>query len=651
MAGWMRAGAFVTLSFFLMRAAVYGQGPAAAAIPDSLREGASVVERASETEIDIESLHKARIHRRVVYTILDANGDSYATFHTYYDKFHDLVNVTGILYDAGGKELRRMRKNDMEDRSTAGSGVLMTDSRVKLYRFASREYPYSVSYEEDVEQSGLFVLPEWQPQPSPSMAVEDCRLTVRAPAGFPLRYKRYGDLQEKKDDGTRYTWEMRDRPAVMIEPYMPAWPELEPRVLLAAGEFEEGGYRGRLYTWADMGKFVEALYRGRDQLPEEAKRKVHELISGITDDRGKIDVLYRWLQQDTHYVAIELGIGGWQPFDARDVYAKKYGDCKALANYMVALLREAGIRACNVLIRSGDDAPAIDTGFVCSQFNHAVVVAFAPGDPVWLECTSPYLPAGYLSGFTADRDALLLDDDGGHIVHTPVYGIKDNRLVRVLRGEIDSNGNLQAGMRIRYSGLEQDALASELDHLSKKEMVEQRQQSLGLSNCTIGDVSYERATADVRGMTAAIPVIGENMKLSAVAYSTVAGDRIFIRPGIFLKKAERIDEAGPRRREVELMKSVEETDSVLLRIPAGYVPEGMLPSAGYSAAFGSYRIHGQMKGDTLVLICRFRQIKGIYPADDWPKLEHFFNLVHREGDREVVFIRAAKPGWTGAKPG
>ncbi len=52
----------------------------------------------------------------------------------------------------------------MEDWSTAGSGILMTDSRVKLYHFSCRSYPYTVSYEEEAEQSGLFVLPEWRPQ-------------------------------------------------------------------------------------------------------------------------------------------------------------------------------------------------------------------------------------------------------------------------------------------------------------------------------------------------------------------------------------------------------------------------------------------------------------------------------------------------------
>jgi hypothetical protein len=231
---------------------------------------------------------------------------------------------------------------------------------------------------------------------------------------------------------------------------------------------------------------------------------------------------------------------------------------------------------------------------------------------------------------------LLLDDHGGEIVHTPVYGVKDNRLIRVLEGSIDSGGNLQAGLRINYSGLEQDALESEMERLSKKELRDQRQQSLGVPNCTIDGLSYQTTRT-------AVPSIEETMQLTAAAYSTVSGNRIFVSPGVFLKRAESIREAEPRRRDVELAQSFEEMDSIFLRIPDGYVPEGALPSASYSAGFGSYRIRGEMKGDTLVLICRFRQNKGTYPVDSWQNLEHFFNLIHREGNRELVFIRAGKP--------
>ncbi len=616
---------------------VDGQGPVAARIADSIAGGAGVVERLSSMDIEIESPRKAKIHYKYVFTILNSTGDAYANIHTFYDKFNELSDATGILYDAAGNVLKKIRKNEMEDWSTAGSGILMTDSRIKFYHFSNRSYPYSVSFEEDKVLNGLFVLPEWRPQPSPGMAVESSSLTVRAPADYPLRYKQYHYLQppvighEKGE--VSYAWEMHNIRAVKVEPFSPSWNRTEPFIRLAPGDFEEDGYKGRLYTWADMGKFVGDLYRGRDQLPAEAKAKVHQLTDGLTDDKQKIAVLYQFLQQNTHYVGIELGIGGWQPFDPAYVYNKKYGDCKALANYMVALLKEAGVRACNVLIRAGVGAPDIDTGFACSQFNHAIAVAFTGTDSVWLECTSQLLAPGYLGGFTSDRNALLLDGSGGRIVHTPVYAWQDNRISRIVRGSIDSNGTLQASVKMGYSGLEQDALQAEMDRLSKKELTEQQQQALGLSNCTITALDYQKTRA-------AIPAIEETMQIVADHYSTLTGNRLFMSPGVFLRTAVSIREgAQSRANDFELNLSFEEIDSIVLQIPHGYVLEGNLPSSSYSSTFGSYRIHSEFAGDSLVLTCRFRQYKGTYPADVWPKMVHFFNLVHREGDRQLVFVK------------
>src|ERR1700744_609583 len=107
MNGFARTGCLLLGLVFLARAG-FGQDAATAdlvraAIPDSLRVHAAVVERVNETEVEIESARKAKIRRRVVFTILNASGDGFATLHTFYDKFHDLVSATGILYDADGK--------------------------------------------------------------------------------------------------------------------------------------------------------------------------------------------------------------------------------------------------------------------------------------------------------------------------------------------------------------------------------------------------------------------------------------------------------------------------------------------------------------------------------------------------------------------
>ena len=614
-----------------------GQGPVAEGIVESLRKDAGMVKRSDITEIDIESPRKAKIHRKYVYTILNSTGDQYADINTFYDKFNDLADVTAILYDADGKVIKKIRKNDMEDWSMTGSGILMTDSRIRLYHFSWRSYPYSVSFEEEKQMNGLFNLPDWRPQQFHDVAVESSSLVVRVPAGYPLRYKQYhypGQPERvEQKGGMTYTWEMHDRPAANPEPFAPAWFRTETSIQLAPGDFEEAGYKGRLYSWADLGKFIGDLYRGRDQLPPEARAKVHQLVDGLKDDREKIAVLYRYLQQNTHYVGIELGIGGWQPFDATYVYNKRYGDCKALANYMVALLKEAGIRSWNVLIRAGQVAPAIDTGFACNQFNHAIAVAIVGSDSIWLECTSQLLPPGYLGSFTADRDALLLDDDGGRIVHTPVYGWKENRLDRTVQGTISDDGALQASMQTGYGGLEQDALQVQIDRLPGPELTRQRQQNIGISNCTIAALDY-RATAGP------VPFIEETMRLSADHFTTISGNRLILPLDALIKQSEGLREgAQPRKDEMELSTSYEETDSVLLQLPHGYVPEGALPSARYMADFGSYRIQSTLAGDSLVITCLFRQYKGIYPADDWSKMVHFFNLINQEDDRQLVFIK------------
>src|SRR5690606_2173354 len=141
---------------------------------------------------------------------------------------------------------------------------------------------------------------------------------------------------------------------VKSEPYCPAASELLPTIMVSPSLFEAESYTGSMSSWNDFGIFMNMLYQGRDELTPIMKANVGELTANAKTDREKIDALYRYMQKNMRYVSVQLGIGGWQPFDAKYVEANKYGDCKALSNFMKALLKEVGIPAYPVLIYNGE---------------------------------------------------------------------------------------------------------------------------------------------------------------------------------------------------------------------------------------------------------------------------------------------------------
>lgn len=81
-------------------------------------------------------------------------------------------------------------------------------------------------------------------------------------------------------------------------------------------------------SWQNFGKFIVSLYAGKDVLPEAVKAKVLDLTQGLKSDPEKVAALYKYMQQNSRYISIQLGMGGWQPLDATYVAEKNTGIVK-----------------------------------------------------------------------------------------------------------------------------------------------------------------------------------------------------------------------------------------------------------------------------------------------------------------------------------
>lgn len=603
-------------------------------IPAELMEKANVVKRTEKVYFEIVDPSHTILKRQYALTIFNEQGAEFSDFLVFYSKLSSLKSFSGTLYDADGKEIQKIKWKDLKDES-AVSGNLMDDFRVKKYELYHRNYPYTIMYEYEEHNNNTLFFENWQPVGGEKFAVQSSKFTISFPKGLKIRYKTFnynGNPKVLEEENKElFIWEVSDIKALKNEPYSKYFYELTPTVLTGPTDFEIEGYKGNMSTWKDFGQFVYRLTKDRQMLPQNVKNEVQFLTSNTTDDLNKISILYKYLQKNTRYISIQLGLGGWQPFDANYVAKNAYGDCKALVNYMVSLLKEAGIKSYYTLVKAGDDKKRLVIDMPSQQFNHVILCVPVKQDTIWLECTSQTLPMGYLSSFTADRYALLIDEEGGKLVRTPKYSMEDNMQFRQISGKIDEEGKLKATISTKYAGLQQEDLHDMISYLGKDKIKERLNQSLPLSSYNVSKFNY-------MPIDEKIPKIVEDLEVEVNNYGRITGKRLIIEPNIISKRqARQIFE--DRIHPIVLNSSYVDVDSAQVHIPIGYSLETMPKEVNLHNKFGDYIYKTTIEGNCIRYYRLFKQCEGEYPAADYKELIDFYNAVYTADRGQVVLIK------------
>jgi hypothetical protein len=631
-------GVFLFYVLLLNSLLTTAQTYSVSAIPDSLKKNANYVKQYEELIVEVVSFSKVRYFRKYVYTILNPKASVFGKLSQYYGSFSAIESISGELYDALGNKLKTVKKKDIADVSWGDGVSFVSDIRYKEHDFGHREYPYTVSYEIETITDGLLFLPEWIPQKSGGVSVMESVLKVVYPLRNPVRYKQQflpaPDSSITRSGDISLSWTAKNIPAQKEEPYQPSWYKVLPRVQLAPSIISAEGYMGNISTWKDYGLFIYQLTRGRDVLPAAVAAKVHEISDPLNGREQKVKALYRYLQENTRYISIQLGIGGWQPYDANFVATNKYGDCKALSNYMVALLKEAGIKSHYVEIEAGEDAEPLQEDFPCSQANHVIVCVPNDKDSIWLECTSPYTPAGYNGRFTGNRKAILIREDGAHIVKTSHYTSKDNLVQRKVMATVDATGKLVANIHTKLTGQEQEPLFGVLHYNTE-------QQKLDYLNKDFRIPSYKVEKHEHKVVPNRIPVIEQKLELVAENFAVINGKRLFITPNQFNQMGERYTLEEPRKYPIEYQYSFLHYDTISIEIPPGYLVESMAKDINITNKFGHYSICYTLTNNTILVLREYERYSIVAPAEDWPAYSKFMEEIYKGDRARITMVKAS----------
>lgn len=500
-------------------------------IPSGLKSRATAVLRNEHISIDMKNDNNITETVTRAITVLNKSGEDYAQLTVYYDKSKTIKDIKGAVYNEFGIQIHKFGQRDFKDYSATDGVSMYADLRVKHYAPSMTTYPYTIVYTYEIKHGQNLFIPYWYPNRNSDLAVEKSTYQFSCKPNLNLRIKAENLQQDAEvvsnDKGKTYTWTAANLNARKIEPFSPLENPNKMVVKIVPESFQYFKRTGTVNNWKDFGKWVhDELLKGKQDLPVETIAKAKQIASQYDNPKDQAKALYEYMQNKTRYVSIQVGIGGLEPFPASYVDKLGYGDCKALVNYMQALLHAVDIPSLYCVVEAGSSKVSLDESFANAvDGNHIILCIPFENDTIWLECTSNKSPFGYLGDFTDDRLVLACTEEGGKVLRTPAYPSAESLQKRKTAFQVSKEGKLSGTLHTSFTGSQFENHFSNL-YNSLPDQNKQLKKYYDINNIVFNKIDYKVDQADG-------PVLEENLGVYIRNYVVKNGNNYILTPNIF----------------------------------------------------------------------------------------------------------------------
>jgi hypothetical protein len=604
-------------------------------IPDSLKENAHCVIRVFNRELKLQSANSGVQRIKKAITILDKAGEGDAYFIASYDK-NSSININRItLYDNRGEKIRSIKQTEIEDYPAYSSSELFSENRLKHFQPEYPAFPYTVEYDYEIKADNMISYGVMRPFSDYNISAEHVTFTFIHPVDIKICKKEVNITHvslKQKDKQEVETWELNNLKAIEDEPFDVSFIERVPSVYLMPASLIYEKYEGSATNWEEFGKWMYSLYKGRDELPDAEREKVAALIKNIPDTLERIKTLYRFMQENTRYVAVTLGIGGYQPFSVKTVFETGYGDCKALTNFMYSILKSSGIRSYPALVASGSYKVPIFNDFPnFQQFDHVILFIPLRNDSIWLECTNQKIPFGFLGSFTNDRDVLLITEKGGKFAHTSKYNAGDNLRICKSQFVINPDGTADCIITTLMQGLQYDNISGVLnsDYEAQKKWL---YSNSNLPALTIKSFSIENNKKSLPSARLIENSVSKN-------YCSFSGNYMVLPINQLNAQKPVARMLRQRYSDVLIIESFTDYDTVEYKIPDKFKFESIPSGSVLNSSFGSYSWAVSGKEDKIVYTRKLVIKEGRYKPSEYKNLYDFLLSISKADNTKILLSK------------
>ena len=604
-------------------------------IPAHLKENANAVFRNNSIEVTIEAADRMLVKNRQVVTVLNKKGNVDARIVEGYDDDTKITKLSAKIYDAFGNEIKKYSKGKFVDVSAVSGGTLYSDSRVKYIDYTPISYPYTLVFESEYRTSSTGFIPRWIPNNGYYVGVEKSSYILNNPLNIPLRIKEKsfeGYPVKNMSSGANLHYVIKNQIALKPENSSMSYLEYMPHLMVASNEFALKKVTGRASNWKEFGMWMHRkLIQDRDVLDISTIEKIKSLVVGVSDPEEKAKIVYKFMQDKTRYISVQIGIGGWEPIAANQVDKVGYGDCKGLTNYTKALLDAVGITSYFTLVYAQQKRNIVKD-FSSMQGNHAILNIPNNGNDIWLECTSQTMPFGFLGDFTDDRDVLVVTPEGGIIKRTPAYLNEDN--LQTINGSIQlyKNGSIEASLERVSSGIQYDQKSS-FDSMSDEDLKKHYMSNVWdyNNNLEITSVALENDKDSV--------VLLEKMKTTIDDYAAISDNEYLFRVNVFNRESYVPKRYRNRTLPLKISRGYQDIDHYTYTIPKGYTFVGLPEEKNITTKFGSYKVSFTKIDATTFTYKKSLLIKaGDYPKEDYKDYRKFRKAIAKYDNLRISLV-------------
>jgi hypothetical protein len=603
-----------------------------------------------ETTYTVGPDGRATEHVRRVIKILRPQGRNEAIPVVWYDKDQKVLSMHVWAIGADGHEFT-VKDSEIGDIGMPGEGgELYSDTRARVmmdppgrdpggviaYEYEFRDRPYIAEttwfFQSDiphVKESFTLVLPE-------NFTHTTTWAHHEADKGIDLEHQ-------------RWRWEMEKTPAIDLEhvPMSPAHHALSGRMTVHyAGPGLPQPQEG---TWQGIGQWYDGLAHDRLIPTPEIAAKAAELTAGKTDFYDKTEAIGEFVQQKIRYFVIEMGIGGYQPHSAADIFKGRYGDCKDKATLLSAMLSTVGVHSALLMVDSergviDPDAPSImgnhmiaaieiPKGYESAKLRSVVTAKtgtrYLIFDPTWEKT-----PFGQLEHNLQGSYGVLMEAKDSQVIELPILDPGLNTVRRAASFQLQADGSLKGNVTERRFGDLSVNRRYVFTHDDAKEQARymDRAAAHDFTSVTLSDVKVENAEALNKDLTT-------TYGLDATHFGTVVGSLLMVRPRVLGTYSLSVDH---KRRElpIDLNETMRGTDEFDIALPEGYVVDELPDPVKLDVGFATYESSTELRGKSLHYSRTYTLKQVTLPADKYLVLQHLAGVIEADEQSKAVLKRA-----------